>query len=446
MKTIVAPITPLIISSVITLRISGYETHKVFKFLRHFSGEPVKDIEPNKVYVGQFVDNNKIIDSVVFYFFKSPKSYTGEDVLEISFHGNPLIVKKALYLMYSVGILPAEPGEFTKRAFLNSKLDLTQAESVADLINAKSEADLFFSFKALNGGIKNKIIELKNLLIDASSIIEAFVDFPDDNLPESSLNNLIDILKKSKDKIEYLIKSYDLSKVTKKTLSLALVGKPNVGKSSLLNFLLNKDRAIVSDIPGTTRDYIEDLIYISGYPVKLIDTAGIRDSNNEVEKLGVSRSIDLIDTADFVLILLDLSMPIDEEDFKILNLTQNKNRLVIGNKSDKKITEFNYNCDLEVSVKYKTNMDKLIRLLESKLIKIDSDIYNFDVVISERHKILLENTLQSVNEILKNFNIMTFDIISIEIGSALRNLGEITGDTYMEEILGNIFNKFCIGK
>ncbi len=446
MKTIVAPITPLITSSVIVLRISGNETLSVLQFLKNFKGNPIRNIQKNKVYAGQFVIDNKLLDNVVFYFFKSPNSYTGEDVMEISFHGNPLIVRKALSAIYSLGIVPAEPGEFTKRAFINGKLDLTQAESVLNLIHAKSESDLFFSFNSLNGGIKDIVLQLKDQLVKVSSIFEAFIDFPDDNLPEEELYNVTGILDDVKETLKKLIKSYDVTEAVRKDYKIAIVGKPNVGKSSLLNYFLKKNRAIVSEIPGTTRDYIEEEIYLSGFPVKIIDTAGVRQTTDIIEKIGLGLTKDFIDSADLILILLDLSTALTDEDFLLLDITKGVERIIIGNKCDRKSNEFSFDCDLEVSVKYDINMKDFFKLLESKFELPDSDLFNFNIVISERHKALFSDCLNLVENILDNFKLMSLDMLSLDLNSVIRMLSEVTGETYTEEILDNIFNKFCIGK
>lgn len=446
MKTIVAPITPLITSSVIVLRISGNETLLVLHFLRNFKGNPIRNIQKNKVYVGQFVMDNKLLDNVVFYFFKSPNSYTGEDVMEISFHGNPLIVRKALSAIYSLGIVPAEPGEFTKRAFINGKLDLTQAESVLNLIHAKSESDLFFSFNSLNGGIKDIVLQLKDRLLKVSSIFEAFIDFPDDNLPNEELYNVTGILDDVKETLTKLIKSYEVTEAVRKDYKIAIVGKPNVGKSSLLNYFLKKNRAIVSEMPGTTRDYIEEMIYLSGFPVKIIDTAGIRQTTDAIEEIGLGLTKDFIGSADLILVLLDLSAALTDDDFLLFDITKDVERIIIGNKCDKKSSEFSFDCDLEISVRYDMNMKHFFKLLESKINLPDSDLLNFNIVISERHKVLFSECLNLVECILDNFKLMSLDMLSLDLNSVITILSEVTGETYTEEILDNIFNKFCIGK
>jgi tRNA modification GTPase len=446
MDTIVAPITPLVNSSVILIRISGEESLSVLKLIKKQNNNEYKNIEPNRVYYSKFYNQNlKLIDNIIFYYFKSPNSYTGEDVLEISFHGNPLIVREALAAIYSLNIRPAEPGEFTKRAFLNGKLDLTQAEAVSDVITAKSDSGLFYAFNKLSGGLKNKILKIKDMIVEVAAIVEAYIDFPEEELGEEEYSMISNRLKNSHIFIDNLIKTYDLGKICNDSINIAIVGEPNSGKSSLLNALSQKSRAIVSDIPGTTRDYIEETIYIAGLPVNIIDTAGIRKTFDKVESAGIDLAIEKLKSSHLVLVVIDISKELSEEDKHILGITKDYERLIIGNKSDLQVLD-QIKPDLIISAKENYNIDMLIDLIKKKVRMFDSDIYETDIVISERHKTLLSETLLIIDNLVQDFDNKSLDLISIDINICLNNLSEITGEIYTEEILDNIFNKFCIGK
>jgi len=452
METIVAPITPLVTSAVIILRISGEKAFDCVDNLILPGGRHLErgNIKFRHVYTGSFVDSDgSVLDEVVFYFFKSPASYTGENVLEISFHGNPQIVRKALSVIYEKGIRAAEPGEFTKRAFLNGKLDLTQAESVASLIESKTDKGIHYSFRQLKGSLSKKVIDIKNSLVDISSVIEAYVDFPEDDLSDHDVDFVTQKLSDVLDDISKLIESYKKYRYQREGLKIVIVGKPNVGKSSLLNSLLEEERAIVSEIPGTTRDFIEEVISIKGIPVRLMDTAGLRGDGDVIESRGIEKSRDKIEDADIVLVVIDLSNEIDAEDRKILEMTENKNRIVLGNKDDladdvsgsaKSLIE------LSVSAKYKTNFKLLEDMIYSRVCSDDSELYAGEIITTERHVVLLKNLYDILISVKDKIISEHLDLISIDMGMALDIVSEFTGEKYTEEILDNIFEKFCLGK
>lgn len=446
MDTIVAPITPLITSSIITIRISGDNTLDILKFLKTIGNKSYEILNPREVYYAKFINNNDfLVDNIIFYYFKAPYSYTGEDIIEISFHGNPLIVREALACIYSLGIRSAEPGEFTKRAFLNGKLDLTQAEAVSDVISAKSDKGLYYAFNKLKGGLKNQIGSVKDSLINVAAIVEAYIDFPEEDIGDAEYQMIVGHLGNILLKTDALLKTYDQGKVCDDSINVAIVGKPNSGKSSLLNALTQKSRAIVSDIPGTTRDYIEETIYLSGTPVNIIDTAGIRKTDDEIESIGVRLAIDKLETADIVLVVIDVSSPLTDDDIYILDITKNISRIIIGNKSDIKIIKKIFS-DINISAKEMVNIDKLIEMMKSGVILVDSEVFQSDIVISERHKVLLQNIYITIELLKDSFERNSLDLISMDINICLNDLGEITGENYTEEILETIFNKFCIGK
>ncbi|MEC9491294.1 tRNA uridine-5-carboxymethylaminomethyl(34) synthesis GTPase MnmE [Flexistipes sp.] len=452
MDTIVAPITPLVTSAVIMLRISGEKAFDCADNLILPGGKHLErgNIKYRHVYTGSFIDSDgSVLDEVVFYFFKSPSSYTGDDVLEISFHGNPQIVRKALSVIYEKGIRAAEPGEFTKRAFLNGKLDLTQAESVASLIESKTDKGIYYSFRQLKGSLSKKVIDIKNSLVDISSVIEAYVDFPEDDLSDHDVDFVTQKISDVLDDISKLIESYKKYRYQREGLKIVIVGKPNVGKSSLLNSLLEEERAIVSEIPGTTRDFIEEVISIKGIPVRLMDTAGLRGDGDAIESRGIEKARDKIQDADIVLVVFDLSNEIDAEDRKILGMTENKNRIVLGNKDDlagdvsgsaKSLVE------LSVSAKYKTNFKLLEDMIYNRVCSDDSDLYSGEVITTERHVVLLKNLYDILISVKDKIISEHLDLISIDMGMALDIVSEFTGEKYTEEILDNIFEKFCLGK
>jgi len=452
MDTIVAPITPLITSAVIMLRISGEKAFDCTDNLVLAGGKELKrdNIKPRHVYTGNFVDSyGSILDEVVFYFFRSPASYTGEDVLEISFHGNPQIVRRALEVIYDKGIRAAEPGEFTKRAFLNGKLDLTQAESVASLIESKTDRGVYYSFRQLKGSLSKKVVEIKDSLVDISSVIEAYVDFPEDDLSDHDADFVTYTLDNVLNNISRLIDSYKKYRYQREGLKIVIVGKPNVGKSSLLNSLLEEERAIVSEIPGTTRDFIEEVISVKGLPVRLMDTAGLRGEGDFIENRGIEKARDKIEDADVVLVVVDLSDEVDAEDQKILDMTKGKNRIVLGNKDDLVVNipdSTESVVDLSVSAKYRSNFELLEDMIYNSVSSDDSELLAGEIITTERHVVLLKKLYEILFSVKNKVFSEHLDLISIDMGMALDIVSEFTGEKYTEEILDNIFEKFCLGK
>lgn len=437
MDTIVAPITPLVNSAVIVVRISGDDA---LKGLTLFN---IDFCEPRRVYFCKYI-GTELSDDVLLTFYKAPNSYTGEDILEVSFHGNPIIVSLFISDCYKLGFRYAEPGEFTKRRFLNGKIDLAQAESVLELINAKSKYSVQFSYNTLSGGLKKEIGKIIEDLIDVGSILEAFIEFPEEDLDTSaldSINSKVDAISK---KVNDLLASYTRIQHYRNGFSVVIAGKPNVGKSTLLNFLLAQERSIVSEIPGTTRDYILEYANLGGIPIKLIDTAGVRKSDDKIEKLGIDRSIDLIEKADLILVLLDATS-FDEEDQYILELTEGKNRLVCVNKLDLN-SEIPFSYDLAFSIKFSQNTDSIVPAIVSKLSSVDAESSSVSIMINERHYTIFQRFLEHLNLFKEALVKDDYDIAAFEIKESLDLLYEITGERYTEDIINNIFDKFCIGK
>ncbi|UOD35416.1 tRNA uridine-5-carboxymethylaminomethyl(34) synthesis GTPase MnmE [Deferribacteraceae bacterium V6Fe1] len=445
MDTIFAPITPVVNSAVIVVRISGPDATGISALFRKKSGENFKYFEHRKVYHLDFLYNNTPIDGVLVYFFKSPNSYTGEDVVEVSFHGNPKIVSMAFSEFNRLGFRYAEPGEFTKRAFLNGKIDLSQAEAVNELISSKSEFAVMRSFEQLKGNLKADLLGFKDTLLDILSIVEVFVDFPDEDIDEEQILFCKGKLSSILDNLLILLDNFNKIKYLKSGISVSIIGKPNVGKSSLLNVLLNENRAIVSDIPGTTRDYIEGMIMIGDLPVKFIDTAGIRAADSSIEAFGIEMSYERVKDADIVLLVFDVSSALTDEDYKLLELVKNKNVIVVGNKSDKdKILD--YSCDVYVSTKTKEGVRALQDMIYQSALGVDFDKMNQTYLITERHYSTFKEVYDVLFALFNNFDIERLDLISIDLHYCLDKITEITGQKYTNELLDNIFSKFCIGK
>jgi len=445
MDTIFAPITPVVSSAVIVVRISGPAVTDIFDLFRKKSGECFKDFEHRKVYHLDFLYNNTPIDDVLVYYFKSPNSYTGEDVIEVSFHGNPKIVSMAFSEFKRLGFRYAEPGEFTKRAFLNGKIDLSQAEAVNELISSKSQFAVMRSFDQLKGNLRADLLGFKDTLLEILSVVEVFVDFPDEDIDKEQILFCKEKLLSVLDNLLLLLDNFNKMRYFKSGISVSIIGKPNVGKSSLLNVLLNENRAIVSDIPGTTRDYIEGMIMIGDLPVKFIDTAGIRAADSSIEVVGIEMSYERVKDADIVLLVFDVSSALSDEDYRLLEIVKNKKTIVIGNKSDKdKVLDFS--CDIYVSTKTKEGIRSLQDMIYQTALGVDFDKMNQSFLITERHY----NTFREVYNILfalsNNFDVERLDLISIDLHYCLDKITEITGQKYTNELLDNIFSKFCIGK
>ncbi len=446
--TIAAPITPLVQSPVISVRISGKDAKKVFSLMeRGGKSVDVSNILPNYVSLYRFnIFDEKLHDDVLAVFFKSPYSFTGEDVVEISFHGNPVLVNSALSSIYKLGIRPAEGGEFSKRAFLNGKIDLTQAESIQELIAAKSIDGVNSAYNQLQGSLRHELDSIKEILLKMKAIMEAKIDFPDEDTVDEELPVIENHCKNILNKIDGLISSYKSYRNANRGLDIVIAGKPNVGKSSLMNAFLKEERAIVSNIAGTTRDFIKESLYIGGIPVHITDTAGIHSTNENIEQIGVDKSREKIEAADIVLLILDISKELTKEDYHILDLTSKSNRIIIGNKLDI-VSSANYGkADIYISAKTGINMDKLVELLRKKTSVYDSDTKSTAAAVTERHHVLLVDIKTIIEKIYNNLTILPIDMLCIDLENAISKLSLITGDNYTEQVLDIVFSSFCIGK
>ncbi len=417
--------------------------------------QKIEDIKGYTMKYGNIVENGQIIDEVLVSYFKAPKSYTTENMCEINSHGGNIIVKKILEICLKNGAELAEPGEFTKRAFLNGRIDLLQAESVIDVINAKSEREAKTGIKQLEGMLSKKIADIKQDILDVMVNIEVAIDYPEYDVEEVTNQQIVEMLDKVEPKLQALEKSFDNGKIIKEGIKTAIIGKPNVGKSSLLNAILKEDRAIVTEYEGTTRDTIEEFVTIGGIPLKLIDTAGIREAKDEVEKIGIVKSREMAKEADLIIAIFDSTKELTAEDIDILELIKNKKSIIILNKIDLPTVLDENNSLLK---KYSSNIIKMSALNQEGIEQIEENIIklfnfndiNFDnetVITNVRHKNLITKAIENIKktrEIIENQ--MPVDMIAIFIKNILENLGNITGDIVEENIINEIFSKFCLGK
>lgn len=436
------------------IRMSGKECFQILnKIFKPINAN--EEINGYTMKYGHIIDeNNNIIDEVLVSYFKAPKSYTTENMCEINSHGGFIVERRILEECLKNGAIMAEPGEFTKRAFLNGRIDLIQAESVIDLINSKSEKEAKASISQLEGILSKNINEIKGKLLDLMADVEASIDYPEYDIEEVTNNKILSVINVIKVKLEKLSSSFKNGKVLREGIKTAIVGKPNAGKSSLLNNILNEERAIVSDKKGTTRDTIEEFVTINGISLKLIDTAGIRNTTDEIEKIGVEKSKKIIDDAELVIAIFDGSQALENEDYEILNLIGNKNAILLVNKMDivdgsLVINELQkYNKDIiKISAKTGDGVEKLYdRIYEMYKIN-DIELDDGEILTNIRHKGQIDEAIKSINAVKDTIdNHMPVDIIEIYLKQVLADLGKITGDDISKDIINEIFSKFCLGK
>ena len=425
---------------------------KIFKPKKQ---ESIEEIKGYTMKYGHIIENEKIIDEVLVSYFKEPMSYTTENMCEINSHGGNVVMKKILELCLENGAQLAEPGEFTKRAFLNGRIDLSQAESVIDVINAKSEKEVQAGIKQLEGGLSKEISAIKQEILDVMVNIEVAIDYPEYDVEEVTNNEIINMLDSVENKLNKLEKSFDNGKILKEGIKTAIIGKPNAGKSSLLNRILKEDRAIVTEFEGTTRDTIEEFVNINGIPLKLIDTAGIRNAKDEVEKIGIHKSKEIAKNADLIIAIFDASKPLSKEDKEILEIIKGKKVIILLNKIDlqqklhKEDKDFREVTDsiLEISALNNIGIDdvyaEITKLFEINEINIDNDL----VITNIRHKNLIHQAIESIKKTKETMKEkMPIDIVAVYIKQILEDLGNITGEFVTEDIINEIFSKFCLGK
>lgn len=450
--TIIALATPQGVGAIGVIRLSGPESIKLVNQV--FRGKNLETQESHTIHFGTIRDQEKILDEVLVSLFIAPRSFTKENVVEISCHGSSFIIKQIIQLFIRKGARPAKPGEFTKRAFMNGQFDLAQAEAVADLINADSEAAHNTALNQMRGGFSGDIKRLREELIHFASMIELELDFGEEDVEFASRDDLKDLVNKLLKVVNALIHSFDLGNVIKNGVPTVIAGKPNAGKSTLLNALLNEEKAIVSDIAGTTRDFIEDEIIIGGVAFRFIDTAGLRETTDTIESIGVERSLAKMKEASLIIYLFDLA------ELDIVEMNQEINRLEntgvpflkLGNKLDKvdekviKKLQHQHPDMLFLSAKDPEQVEKLKeRILE--LVNLDKFKRGDTVVTNIRHYDSLLQTKNSLDAVIEGIdNQVTNDFVAMDIRQALHYLGEITGEITTDDLLANIFSKFCIGK
>lgn len=457
MEAIAAISTPPGYGGIGIIRISGKDSFKIIEKIFKPKNKEKDKIKGYTMKYGKILDfEGKIIDEVLVTYFVSPKSFTTENMCEINSHGGPIVVKKILELCLENGARMAEPGEFTKIAFLNGRIDLAQSEAIIDMINAKTEKEQQASINQLEGNLSNKINEIREDIMQKIVDIEASIDYPEYDIEEITKGELRKMLERVNIKLKELESNFEKGKLIKDGIKMAIIGRPNAGKSSLLNAILNEDRAIVTEYEGTTRDIIEEFIVIEGIPIKVIDTAGIRNkTEDKIEQIGIEKAKEIAKNADLVIYIIDSSKKIEEEDKEILKLLKDKKVIIVLNKQDLN-TEISEETEeikkinkpkIKLSALKKDGIGQLYKEI-SEMFRLGEIIIDDSVTVTnERHKEIIKNaqknTNDSINSIDKN---MPVDIIQISIKQTLEELGKITGNTVSEDIIDEIFKKFCLGK
>ncbi len=453
--TISAICTALGVGSIGVIRVSGEDSLSIVNKL--FRGrEELSPAVARKLLYGHIVDlAGQQVDEVLAVYMPGPHSYTGEDVCEIQCHGGREALQQILALTYEAGARPAEPGEFTKRAFLNGRLDLAEAESVMDIINAKSRRALIAANRGHEGALSKKVRELRKSLRDLVVQLEAVIDYPEEDIEDVTYDTAISVLTTGRDAVERLLQQGIAGRILREGLRTAIVGRPNVGKSSLLNNLLQADRAIVSNIPGTTRDIIEEQMTIGGIPLVLTDTAGLRDTQDTVEKIGVERSRAVLEDAQLAMVVLDGSQPLTQEDRELLDSLEGRPKLILVNKADLPVAmdvqalQQTYGQDAVVvmSAKSGEGMDQVAKWLETFVYGEGSDSETGSMTQNARQQSLLKKALKSLEDALAGAQAhLPYDCLTIDLTQALHDLGEITGEDVPDEIISEIFAQFCVGK
>lgn len=458
MSTIAAISTAPAIGGIGIVRMSGKDCFEVLeKIFKPKNPETIENIAGYRIKYGTIVnpETNRVVDEVLVSYFKCPKSYTAENMCEINSHGGIVVLREILELCLKNGAELAKPGEFTERAFLNGRIDLTQAEAIIDIINAKSTREAQESANQLEGYLSRKINEIREKIMDIMVNIEANIDYPEYDVVEVSNKDAENKLKEIENELIKLSKTFENGKILKEGVKIAIIGSPNAGKSSLLNSMLKEERAIVTDIAGTTRDIIEEQISIEGIPFKVIDTAGIRDAKDKIEQIGIEKSKKAANEADVILAVFDSSVPLNDEDREILNLLKHKKSIIVLNKTDlkqivnnecKEIQDVNTEV-INISLKNNEGLEKiyesLVKMFNLNQINLDNEL----TITNIRHQELINKAIESTRMALNDLNnSMPIDIISINIKEILEHLGEITGDNVSEDIIKSIFAIFCLGK
>lgn len=444
--TIVAISTALGEGAISIIRVSGEDAISIVNNI--FKGKDLSKVASHTINYGHIIYKDEIIDEVLVSVMKAPKTYTKEDIIEINTHGSIAVVNKIMEILLLKGCRLAEPGEFTKRAFLNGRIDLTEAEGVMDLINSETELTRKMAVNEISGKVSKLITDLRDNIVALISNIEVNIDYPEyEDIEVVTINKIKAEVKYMKEKLLEILKLSEDGKVLKDGIKTVILGKPNVGKSSLLNALLEEDKAIVTDVKGTTRDIVEGNIIVGGVKLNLIDTAGIRESNDVVEKIGIEKSLNLIDEAELVLLVLDGSEELTEEDKFLLDKTKDKKRIVIMNKDDLESNN-TYNKDvIKISAKAGIGIEKIKERIK-ELFNVGAFLSkNLTFFTNVRQITLLKSAIESLEEVEKGINEqMEIDMIEIDLKLVWEKLGDIIGANYTEELIDNLFSRFCLGK
>jgi tRNA modification GTPase len=453
--TICALATAAVESGIGIIRISGPEAvERISPMIRSKSGKPVDIHESHRIRYGFVYDNDQILDEVLVATMLGPKSYTGEDTVEIDCHGGVLMMRRILEAVERQGIRLAEPGEFTKRAFLNGRIDLSEAEAVGDLITSQNDLALKASIRQLRGSVSQKIKEYRAVILEDDAFIEAALDDPEhiplDAFPEKLEQHVLKI----QDGLHQLIRTADDGKIMREGVKTVILGKPNAGKSSLLNVLVGSDRAIVTDIAGTTRDTLEEHINLSGVSLCIVDTAGIRNTDDTVEKIGVERALNEAKDADLIIYVVDSSVPLDSSDEQIINEIRDRKAIVLMNKSDleavlslEELKEITGHTVLSISAKDQTGIDVLEKTIREMFYHNEVNFNDQIIITNARHKACLEHANDALSEVLNSIHMcMPEDFYTIDLMRAYTELGYILGEEVSEDLVNEIFSKFCMGK
>ncbi len=446
--------------SIAVIRVSGDKTRQIIRDIFRASGskDMITELESHRLYYGRIVkpESLDLIDEVLCVYMESPRSYTGEDVVEIHSHGGYLAPRNVLEVIYKLGARPANPGEFSLRAFLNGKMDLAQAEAVADIVNAQTKEGLKQAELQLEGALSEKIGGCKETVLDVLAEVEAQVDFPEEDIEPIAKESMELRATGLIEEIKLLIGTYDEGRIIKYGVRAAILGKPNVGKSSLLNCLLNKDRAIISPRPGTTRDFIQESINIRGIPLELTDTAGIRSTKDEIEQAGVELAKKKVRQAELLIIVIDGSSELSDDDYEVLSEIKGRRAVVVLNKSDvssrvkiEMLTDYmSRDLIISTSARYGAGIEELKDGIEKVLLNRDCAPQGNEIVLTElRHKLSLDKALQNLLSFIEILRIdESPEFLALNLRSTLDSLGEITGEVTTEDVLGRIFSKFCVGK